>query len=193
MVEFRLRELLEDVLEAKGMEIDYYASKIRLPQLPRDYTPTEETIKYINEIREYNRRWIPCLQKQHITYRKAGYLRPRQTKPCKNCHTIQETLQEKGVDVRLASDMLEDVYKGNHDKVVLVSSDSDYSPALEKVIAHQAKIVYICFANFVNPSISGIATETVSISQEKIKKYYVEPEQPQLELEDEAASVPEED
>jgi hypothetical protein len=105
---YPVRDLLQDVLETdEKCSINYYSSKIKLPQ---GYTPADHIMQHVEVIREYTRKWVPNLAKQKINYVKAGYLKVRSPQPCKKCGCEHEVLQEKGVDVRLATDMLEDAY-----------------------------------------------------------------------------------
>lgn len=129
MTSYRLRDLLSDVLETTEFEINYYSSEIRLPN---GYQPSEDVMQHVTTIREYTRKWVPTLKAQNITYVKAGYLKVKPAKECRNCHVSQDVLQEKGVDVRLATDMLEDAHSGQQNTIILLSSDTDLCPALHK-------------------------------------------------------------
>lgn len=169
MTHYRLRELLEDVLKDTGMEMHYYASEIRLSN---GYTPAQEVLTHVNTIKAYTRQWVPELRNQNIAYIKAGYLKVKSGKECRTCHTIQDILQEKGVDVRIATDMLEDAYDSPEDTIVIMSSDTDLTPAMHKVIAKGKKIIYVCFADSVNRAIVAVASQTLTISIPKVEEYF---------------------
>ncbi len=167
--DFPLRALLEDVLSTdEPLDINYYASKVKLPN---GYQPSKQIMNHVRIINEFSRVWIPNLTKQGITYVKAGNLKVKTSKECPECHKRQDVLQEKGVDVRIATDMLEDVYKRKQKVVVIFSSDTDLCPALHSVKANKARVIYVCFADSNNRAVSAVANETVSISLEKLKKY----------------------
>lgn len=168
--DYRLRELLQDVLASNETGISYYASKIKLPN---GYKPSDEVMTHVTRIREYSRKWIPNLEKQDIDYVKAGYLKVRSSKACRECGGKQDVLQEKGVDVRLATDMLEDAYQKTTDIAVLFSSDTDLCPAIHKIQKQGGKVIYLCFADSVNRAVSAVANETVSIPIEKLKIYMI--------------------
>ncbi|HKU19154.1 MAG TPA: NYN domain-containing protein [Candidatus Saccharimonadales bacterium] len=168
MATYRLRELLNDVLETKEVEISYYASYIKLPN---GYQPAGEVLHHVQKIKEYSRKWVPALEKQGIEYVKAGYLKVKSAKECRNCHEIQDILQEKGVDVRLATEMLEDAFTGKQSVIVVMSSDTDLCPAIHKIRAHGAKVIYVAFADWVDRAVSAAADETVTISIAKVRKY----------------------
>lgn len=54
---------------------------------------------------------------------------------------------EKGVDVRIAVDLVAGAYEDQYDTAILVSSDSDLLPALEKVRSKKKKIIYVGFSH----------------------------------------------
>ena len=66
---------------------------------------------------------------------------------------------EKGVDVLMAVDILVGAYEDLYDGVVLVSSDTDLIPAIEKVRKMQRKVEYIGFSS--KPSYGLIANTDV--------------------------------
>ena len=168
MTAYPLRKLLEDVLAEEELNIRYYASKIKLPQ---GYSPSQETIKHVDLIKEFTRGWVASLEAQDIEYIKAGSLKVKTAKACRKCGHAQEVLQEKGVDVRMAADIFEDVYVKKEKLIILMSSDTDLCPVLHKVKKQGAKIIYVCFAARTNRAISAVADETVAISTAKVKKY----------------------
>lgn len=57
------------------------------------------------------------------------------------------TYHEKGVDVRMAVDLVAGAYEDLYDRAFLVSSDSDLIPALEKVRAKWKHITYVGFSH----------------------------------------------
>jgi len=54
---------------------------------------------------------------------------------------------EKGVDVKIAVDMLSGAYENSYDTVVLVSSDTDLVPAVRKVRGLGKRVEYIGFSH----------------------------------------------
>jgi hypothetical protein len=170
MTSYRLRDLLKDVLDTKDdLDINYYASKIKLPF---GYTPAADVMAHVNIIRQFTRHWVSSLERQDINYVKAGYLKVKSASKCPNCGHVHDILQEKGVDVRVATDILSAAYTDNKPTIVLFSSDSDLIPALQRAKEQDAKIIYVCFADYVNFAVSKVANETVSIPTEKVKSYY---------------------
>lgn len=168
---YQVRKLLEDVVETAGLEIVYYASRVKLP---RGYDPSARAVDAANKIKEESRVWLAGIVAQDIALIKAGNLKIKQSKPCSKCQNQQEVLQEKGVDVRLAVDVLEDVYEHSPSVIGLFSSDTDLCPAIHKAVAKNVKVMYICFANGLNRAVAAASSETITISAEKVKKYFKE-------------------
>lgn len=171
LLSYPIRALIEDVLELSAPTLNYYASKIKLPN---GYTPSEDVLQQVDVIREYSRQWVPSLLQQNISYIKAGNLKVRNSKVCRNCHTTQNILQEKGVDVRIALDILESAYEHGSDTVVIASSDTDLCPVIHKVKAKGVRVIYLCFATQINRAVAAVAHETVAISAGKLQKYAVQ-------------------
>lgn len=51
----------------------------------------------------------------------------------------------KGVDVRIAIDLIEGAYENRYDTAIVISSDGDLSPALEMVVRKRKKIEVVGF------------------------------------------------
>ena len=169
MQKYSLVPLLEDILGQKNLTVRYYASEIRLPT---GYTPSQDVLKHVSYIRDYSRRWVPALLQQGVVYIKAGYLKVKQTKECRNCRSTQDVLQEKGVDVRIAVGLLDHAYSTSDTTIVLFSSDTDLCPAIHKARSHGVRVIYLAFADSVNRAVSAAATETITMPSHKIQAYY---------------------
>ena len=169
LLAYPIRALIEDVLESNSLSLNYYSSKIKLPS---GYEPSQSTLQQVQLIREYSRHWVPSLLSQNINYIKAGNLKVRSSKPCQTCHTTQEILQEKGVDVRIALDILESAYETGQDNVIVIaSSDTDLCPVVHKVQAKVVRVIYLCFATQINRALAAVSDETVAISEGKLRRY----------------------
>ncbi|NBU34159.1 hypothetical protein EBS40_06030 [bacterium] len=88
---YHLRNLLQDILATKDLDIHYYSSEIRLPN---GYTPSDEIMSHVESIRSYSRKWVPNLKLQNITYVKAGYLKVKSTKPCQVNRAVSAVASE---------------------------------------------------------------------------------------------------
>lgn len=70
-----------------------------------------------------------------------------------------DNYHEKGVDVLITVDLLVGAYENLYDTAILVSSDTDLIPAIEKVRSMKKKIEYIGFSH--KPSYGLIANSDV--------------------------------
>lgn len=168
---YPLRSLLADVLGIEELQISYYAAKIKLP---RGYDPSPAVQERADQIRELSRKWVAGLVQQNIEYTKAGYLKLRSSEPCSKCGRVQESLVEKGVDVRIAVDIISDSHVTDNPIIALLSSDSDLIPALDRLKTSVIKVIYICFADSVNRAMSSMADETITIPILKVQQLYKE-------------------
>lgn len=78
---------------------------------------------------------------------------------------------EKGVDVRMAVDLVSGAYEDHYDRAILISSDSDLLPALEKVRAKGKKVTYVGFSH--KPSLALITHSDVRrlLTQEDLEQF----------------------
>jgi len=81
------------------------------------------------------------------------------------------TFQEKGVDVRIAVDMVTAVLDGQADTVILASSDSDLQPAIKEIRARGAKAVYMGFTYRRNKGLELTTDETVLVPNAQVVKF----------------------
>ncbi len=66
---------------------------------------------------------------------------------CPHCHTAFERSPEKGIDAAIATDLLSLAWEGVLDAAVLVSGDSDFVPAVERVQEKGLKVVNATWQN----------------------------------------------
>lgn len=75
---------------------------------------------------------------------------------------------EKGVDVHLAVDLLVGAYEKQYDTAILISSDTDLIPAIEKVKTLKRNIEYIGFAHKPSFALQRYATLSRLLIKEEI-------------------------
>jgi uncharacterized LabA/DUF88 family protein len=121
-----------------------------------------------------------CLNNQGITFIESGKLKLRDGDSCRNCGTQERHFQEKGVDVRIAIDMVIDGYSEDDQKFVLISSDTDLLPAIQNVVSKGRKVVYVGFNDKLTNAISANSTETEIIRDAEIIEAYEVLEMPKL-------------
>ena len=84
------------------------------------------------------------------------------------------TFQEKGVDVRIAVDMVTAVLDGVADTVILASSDSDLQPAIKEIRNRKATAVYLGFKYRSNRGLELTTDKSILVSNDQVKKFYRE-------------------
>jgi uncharacterized LabA/DUF88 family protein len=148
-------------------ETTYYTTKIKQPHNP----VSAEFERRIAEISAANRRQIADLTNQGIHTVKAGNLKLHKSYRCENCGHETLMLQEKGVDVRVAIDLLLASATGAQE-IVLVSSDSDLIPALDAVKGKESNVVYLCYVGWLNRAVSASVYKTLTFDDNLVVKYY---------------------
>jgi uncharacterized LabA/DUF88 family protein len=142
----------------------YYSTTLR--SLKKDHPLRKKT----EQIKSWESTWIPFMLFCGITNIKAGYLRVRSRKKCFKCATISEFFTEKGVDVRIAVDMITRAKPST--TIHLVSSDTDLLPAIAEARHRGAKIVYVAFEGKNIKAISQFASSTIIIRNSQVKKSF---------------------
>jgi uncharacterized LabA/DUF88 family protein len=98
------------------------------------------------------------LQQQKVVVKKGFMLK------------IQGVYHEKGVDVRIATDIVRGALKNEYDKCFVISSDSDILPAIETAIDAGKKIIYVAFeGNIVSKALAINCSSTVFITKTMIE------------------------
>jgi len=132
-------------------KIHYYAAPVDQSAVPRIYAGQQ-------------RYWAE-LKAQGINLR-LGYLQKRRFKcpkckherigvACENCGHEFAKVEEKGVDVNIAADMVYFAALNSFDMAYLISSDGDLAGACEKVRLLGKRVVYVCI-----PPVESTALKT---------------------------------
>jgi uncharacterized LabA/DUF88 family protein len=79
--------------------------------------------------------------------------------------------KEKGVDVRIAVDMLSIARDGVLDKAILASSDSDLQPAIKELGKRNTACIYLGFENYINKGMTYTSQRTILIRNSEVLKY----------------------
>ncbi len=145
------------------VEIRYYTTKVRL------FGTTGSVRMRLSEIVAFNSKWIPRLYTQKVQVIRAGILRARVSDPCPKCGHTVDYFVEKGVDVRLAVDMVLDSHDKQVEKMYVLSSDLDLLPAIQAVKQRKKKMVYIASAEAVNGALVATMAETLTFTKEDIE------------------------
>lgn len=159
-----VRQLITHALGETPEQISYYTTRIKQPE----YEIPDKLRDKITEIQESHRRWIADLTNQGIRIVKAGLLKVRESSACVHCGKRTLLLQEKGVDVRMATEMVMAAVHDGAKTIVVMSSDADMIPALEVIRRAGTKVIYLCFDDEKNEAIETVADQTVTYSRHDI-------------------------
>jgi uncharacterized LabA/DUF88 family protein len=155
-----LTSLITTVL--KGYSIDrkiFYSAKLRLFEETKDKSRI-----LINKQRIMKQR----LEKQGFEYLIAGSVRPQEiTSHGKKTFVFKE----KGVDVKIAVDLVRLSCDKEIDMAILCSSDSDLQPAIAEAKRRGVKIIYLGFEASPNKGLMYTCDKTLLFRNNEILKY----------------------
>lgn len=160
-----IKKLLEDALGERPDVVSYYTTHIKQPK----FEIPEMLEHKIAHIQESHRRWLAMLTNQGIRVVKAGNLRVKESNACYHCGRRAMLLQEKGVDVRLASEVVMAAVHDDVKDIAVLSSDADMIPALEIAKKGGANLIYFCFKEEVNEALMKICSRTVTYDRAHIR------------------------
>ncbi len=78
---------------------------------------------------------------------------------------------EKGVDVRIALDLAQGAFENIYDTAILLSSDTDLIPALQRVRKYKKHIEYIGFADQPSYGLQRYANISRLLTREDVVKF----------------------
>lgn len=155
-----LSSLLTEVL--KGYKITkrtFYAAKLRM---------FEETQEQSRILIHRQRILKQNLEKQGFEFLIAGNVRPQEvTSNGKTAYIFKE----KGVDVKIAVDLVSLCCDKKMDTAILCSSDSDLQPAITEIKQRGVNVVYLGFEISPNKGLTFTCNKTVLFRNNEILKY----------------------
>lgn len=167
ILHFPVRGMLERIFQDLQIdEIRYYGTKIRTYDIKQ-----KEVLEHANKMVESQRRFKRNLTNQGIDFIVAGSLRVREN-TCYHCKKTGMIFKEKGVDVRLATDLLSESGKGTVQ--IVVSSDSDLLPALKRSKDLKSRLIYLHHAEQPNYAMIKVSHESRVFTHNQIVKSYKE-------------------
>lgn len=161
--------LLDAIFPGEKIEMRYYGTAKIRKQTEFGRSIEKKSIQFADNLRQLKN----YLKKVGVEYCAAGSLKVRDTDICKKCKRSSYKLQEKGVDVGLAVDLVSDALMKRVDHIILVSSDTDLIPAIKS--ARQNKKVRITFVGFSAQPVKAISLcsdETQMIRNEELIEAY---------------------
>ena len=139
----------------------FYAAKI-------ETNPT--TIEKSRALQEQQRRLKFRLEKNGCLFVTAGRVRAREGKDADGNPAI--IFKEKGVDVRIAVDMVAFAADNKLDEAILLSSDSDLQPAIGELTRRGKRVVYVGFEGNLNKGMTFTSSRTIVISNKEVIARY---------------------
>lgn len=154
---FDYASLFAQVLKGtKITESRYYSAKIRFH--PKSAKKSKQLILK-QRIQKNN------LEKLGFTYIIEGNVRPQEVQVNNKKQII---FHEKGVDVKIAVDLVANTCDKLVDTVILCSSDSDLQPAVKEVKARKIEIVYLGFELNPNKGLTYTTDRTILIRNSEV-------------------------
>lgn len=134
-----------------------------------EYKDTREKSK---ELIERQRLLKTLLEKQGFKTIVAGRVRGY-SQETKNGKAVL-SFKEKGVDVRIAVDMITmSLLDKKLDNIILASSDSDLQPAIKEIRKRKgAMIIYLGFEEGLNKGLSYTTNRTITIRNSEVVSFY---------------------
>ena len=128
-----------------------------------------ETKEKSEELIEKQRKLKESLEKQGFEIIFAGRVRANMGR----CPKGHESLifKEKGVDVRIAVDMITMAWDKKIETAVIASSDSDLQPAIKELRRRGMKRIYLGFENNPNKGLAFTTNRTILIRNSEIAEF----------------------
>jgi len=129
-----------------------------------------ETKQKSSALIEKQRRLKSHLERQGFEVVIAGRVRGHIEK-CPMGHEVL-TFKEKGVDVRMAVDMITMASAGDLQLAIIASSDSDLQPAIAELRKNNVECIYLGFAHQSNKGLTFTTNKTILIRDSEVKDFW---------------------
>lgn len=155
---YKYLQLIKDLLDEDEAisYVGYYVGVIRDTKKTKDHDKAQQLLKNQQRLFEQLR-----YQKIQIV---KGYLLERDGK-----------YFEKGVDVRLAVDIVAMAYEKKYDVAFVVSSDTDLIPAMQKAQGYKKEILYIGFEHQPSLALIRYASHSRMITRKTAERFIYKP------------------
>jgi len=158
---YNFRGLFDKVLD--GVQIDegiFYFAKLREHQ---------NTIKKSRQLIDQRRLLKTHLENTGFRVIIKGNVRGQLIKNHKGKEVL--IFKEKGVDVKIAVDMVSFSCDGKIKTAVIASSDSDLQPAIEELMKRNIERIYLGFEHLPNKGLTYTTNRTILIRNSEIMKF----------------------
>jgi len=159
--EYDFNGLFKKVLN--GIEIDrkiFYFAQIK---------EDKNTVKKSNELIQEQRLLKTHLEGQKFEVVLAGRVRGQYEDGFLGKKIL--IFKEKGVDVRIAVDMVSWSCDGKVKEIILASSDSDLQPAIKEVVGRKVNCIYLGFGTDPNKGMTYTTNRTILIRDSEIFEF----------------------
>ena len=146
LTDFNYLKLTQIITGIKKPKIEYCVGEIK-----QDHYHNKSAKLYANQ-----QALFYYLEKQGIEIKKGFMLR----------HLVYH---EKGVDVRIALDILKGAIKNEYDECFIISSDTDILPAIRDALKEGKKIIYVGFDKNLSNAMKANCSKTFIITKKMIK------------------------
>lgn len=147
LTHFKYRKLAEIIANSKFLDIEYCIGEIR-----REQGNKKSLSIYDGQMALFHN-----LRQQNITIHKGFMMKHG------NIYT------EKGIDVKMATDILRGAFLDEYDECYVISSDTDIIPAIRCAIDIKKKtVVYVGFENFISKALRAHCSKTVIINKTQL-------------------------
>jgi uncharacterized LabA/DUF88 family protein len=164
---FDLAGLCREALGVRDPEILYYTTKLREAE---EETHGKLVADKSKEIIAWVSGWNTTLIEQGITVVRAGHLKIREAFPCPECGHVRSVFQEKGVDVRLAVDLVLQAAEGVN--LAIFSSDSDLIPAVHAAKSKGSRVKNLAPTDLLNLGLARTCGEWQIITDDQFIKAF---------------------
>jgi uncharacterized LabA/DUF88 family protein len=144
-----ISKVFSEYKDLKIKEQRYYSAKLSVNE--------DSKVKSLQLIRS-QRNLKTNLEKQGFTFILSGNVRAQKVLLNGKSKTI---FKEKGVDVKIAVDMVSIACDKLFDTIILCSSDSDLQPAIHEVKRRNIEVIYLGFEMIPNKGLTYTSNKTV--------------------------------
>jgi len=130
----------------------------------------KRTEKKSIELIEKQRRLKTSLEKQEFEVIYAGRIRGHKEN-CPKGHNFL-SFKEKGVDVRIAVDMIGMAHNKELKLAIIASSDSDLQPAIKELENNSIERIYLGFEDSPNKGLTYTTNRTILIRNSELEEFF---------------------
>lgn len=157
IMKIRIKELIQSVFKEQNIdESRFYSGKLKV------HPDTKEKSQYLIS---KQRALKTTLEKEGFTFVIAGNVRGQYVSVDGKTKLV---FKEKGVDVKIAVDMVSMSCDGKLDVAIVCSSDSDLQPAIAELRNRGVKVVYLGFGINPNKGLTYSTNQTVLFRNSEI-------------------------